>query len=432
MGTARVFVAQMVGLAVFGPDGERIGKVRDAVTALRVDHQPPRVLGLVVELVTRQRIFVPMLQIIAIDPGAVTLNTGMVNLRRFTQRPNEILVVGQILDAQVRVTETGVDAVVVDAGIERTRSRDWMVRRLAVRQRRKRLSRRGHVQVMDWSALTGLSLSEDDQGTEGLLAVFEGMRAADVAAGLRELPLKRRYEVADALDDERLADVFQELSESDQRDLLHHLDSDRAADVLEAMDPDDAADLLAELPQAESDQLLELMEPEESAPLRRLLTYSADTAGGLMTPEPLILQPDATVAEALARVRSPEVPPALSSMIFVCRPPTSCPTGRYLGCVHLQRLLREPPSELVAGVVDAELARLRPEAQLAEVTRYFAAYNLVCGPVVDDNDHLLGAVTVDDVLDHLLPAGWRDREVGVNGREPSSNGSPTAPGVLDA
>jgi Mg/Co/Ni transporter MgtE len=422
MGMARVFVAQMVGLAVFGPDGERIGKVRDAVAAIRVDQNPPRVLGLVVELVTRQRIFVPMLRVTAIDPGAITLSTGMVNLRRFAQRPNEVLIVGEMLDARVRVVETGVEVVVVDAGIERTRSRDWVVGRLAVRQRRSRLSRRGHVQVMEWSALTGLSLSEADQGTEGLLAVFENMRAADVAAALRELPEKRRHEVVDALHDERLADVFQELSESDQRDLLHHLDPDRAADVLEAMDPDDAADLLGELPEAESDRLLELMEPEDSAPVRRLLTYSADTAGGLMTPQPLILQPDATVAEALARVRNPDVPPALASMVFVCRPPTATPTGRYLGCVHLQRLLREPPSELVAGVVDTGLARLHPEAQLGEVTRYFAAYNLVCGPVVDDDDHLLGAVTVDDVLDHLLPQGWREREHG--------GGSSSAPEVV--
>ncbi|WP_037065604.1 magnesium transporter MgtE N-terminal domain-containing protein [Pseudonocardia acaciae] len=401
----------MVGLAVFGPDGERIGKVRDAVTALRVDRLPPRVLGLVVELLTRQRIFVPMLRVTAIDPGAVTLATGMVNLRRFSQRPNETLVVGQLLDARVRIPDGkgGIEAVVVDAAIERTRSRDWVVGRLAVRERRGRLSRRGQVQVMDWSEVDGLSVSRD-QGAERLLAVFEGMRAADVAAAFRELPRKRRFEVVDALHDERLADVFQELPESDQREMLAHLDPDRAADVLEAMDPDDAADLLGELPEAESDRLLELMEPEESAPLRRLLSYSADTAGGLMTPQPLILQPDATVAEALARVRNPDVPPALASMVFVCRPPTATPTGRYLGCVHMQRLLREPPPELVAGLVDAELAQLHPQAQLAEVTRYFATYNLVCGPVVDDNDHLLGAVTVDDVLDHLLPPGWRERQ----------------------
>ena len=109
------------------------------------------------------------------------------------------------------------------------------------------------------------------------------------------------------------------------------------------MDPDDAADLLAELDELDKDRLLGLMEPEESAPVRRLLEYSSDTAGGLMTPEPIVLTPDATIAEALARVRNPDLTPALASMVFVTRPPSATPTGRYLGCVHLQRLLREPP-----------------------------------------------------------------------------------------
>jgi flagellar motility protein MotE (MotC chaperone) len=408
VGGDRVFVARLVGLAVFGPDGERIGKVRDLVATLRVDASPPRVLGLVVELATRRRIFVPMLRVTAIDPGAVTLATGSVSLRGFAQRPNETLLVGQLLDAPVRLVEDGTEAVVVDAAIEPTRSRDWIVGRLAVRARRHGFSRRGQVQVVPWPAVTGLSLS-DRQGTAGLLSVFETMRPADVAAALSELPEKRQHEVIDALDDERLADVFEEMSESDQRALLGHLDVERAADVLEAMAPDDAADLLHELPDAESDALLALMEPGESAPVRRLMSYSSNTAGGLMTPEPIILRPDATVAEALARIRNPDIPPALASMVFVCRPPSETPTGRYLGCAHAQRLLREAPFELVAGVVDTELARLTPDATLGEITRYFAAYNLVAGPVVDSEDHLLGAVTVDDVLDHLLPPDWRDR-----------------------
>jgi Mg/Co/Ni transporter MgtE len=123
-----------------------------------------------------------------------------------------------------------------------------------------------------------------------------------------------------------------------------------------------------------------------------------------------VLNPDSTVAEALARVRNPDITPALASMVFVARPPSATPTGRYLGCVHAQRLLREAPFELVAGVLDAELTRLHPEASLTEVTRYFATYNLVCGPVIDENDHLLGAVTVDDVLDHLLPQDWRTQD----------------------
>ena len=152
------------------------------------------------------------------------------------------------------------------------------------------------------------------------------------------------------------------------------------------------------------------MDPEDSEDVRRLLSHSPDTAGGLMTSEPVVLAPDTTVAEALARVRDPDLTPALASLVFVVRPPTATPTGHYLGCVHLQRLLREPPAALVSGIVDTDLPNLGPEDSLAAVTRYFAAYNLVCGPVVDEENHLLGAVSVDDVLDHLLPDDWRERE----------------------
>jgi Mg/Co/Ni transporter MgtE len=409
--TTKVFVAQLVGLPVFGPDGESIGKVRDLVVTLRVDRAPPRVLGMVVELATRRRIFVPMLRVNSIEPNAITLATGMVNLRRFHQRPNEVLVVGQLLDARVTLEQTGGAAIVVDTAIERTRTRDWVLSRVAVRERTGRLGRRGPVQVLAWETIRapGLTeLTELPQGAQQLLAMFETMRATDVAAALHDLPQKRRNEVADALDDERLADVIQELPDDDQKDVLSHLDDERAADVLEAMDPDDAADLLAELSELDKNRLLGLMEPAESAPVRRLLEYPHNSAGGLMTPEPIVLTPDASVAEALARVRNPDLIPAVASMVFVCRPPTETPTGKYLGCAHTQRLLREPPSSLVAGALDTELAPLRPGDTLAQVTKYFAAYNLVCAPVLDEEDHLLGAVTVDDILDHLLPDGWRE------------------------
>jgi Mg/Co/Ni transporter MgtE len=192
--------------------------------------------------------------------------------------------------------------------------------------------------------------------------------------------------------------------------VLMQLETERAADVLEAMDPDDAADLLGTMTPADAEQFLRRMDPEDSEDVRRLLSHSPDTAGGLMTSEPVVLAPGTTVAEALARVRDPDLTPAVASLVFVTRPPTATPTGRYLGCVHLQRLLREPPAALVSGIVDTDLPSLSPEDSLSAVTRYFAAYNLVCGPVVDDENHLLGAVSVDDVLDHLLPDDWRERQ----------------------
>jgi Mg/Co/Ni transporter MgtE len=130
----------------------------------------------------------------------------------------------------------------------------------------------------------------------------------------------------------------------------------------------------------------------------------------LMTSEPVILLPDATVAEALALVRNPELSPAIAAQVFVVRPPQATPSGRFLGTAHLQRLLREPPAALVSGVVENDPDPLRADATIEDITRHLATYNLVAAPVVDDHDRLLGAVSVDDVLDHLLPENWRDPE----------------------
>jgi Mg/Co/Ni transporter MgtE len=403
----RAYVSRLAGLTVFDPNGDRVGKVRDVVAALRVGTAAPRVLGLVLEVVARRRIFVPMGRVTGIDPSSVMLASGTINLKRFEQRRGETLVLGELLDRAVTIEESGKKATVVDAGMEQTRTGDWLLTRLAV-QEPGRLGRRGQLHTLNWDEVAGLALSEQDQGTETLLATYRDLNAADLAHALQELPIKRRHEVAEALDDERLADVLGELPEDEQITILGTLTESRAADVLEEMDPDDAADLLAELSNVDRDRLLELMEPDEAEPVRQLLAYSEDTAGGIMTSEPVILTPDATIAEALARVRDPELTPALASQVYVCRPPSATPTGRYLGLAHIQRLLREPPSSLVSGALD-DLEPLRPEAPLAEVTRYFATYNLVAAPVVDDKGRLVGAVSVDDVLDHLLPDDWRER-----------------------
>jgi len=412
----RVYAARLAGMVVLGPDGESVGRVRDVVISIGIVRQQPRVLGLVVELLTRRRIFVPMLRVTAIEPDAVTLTTANVSLRRFLQRPGEALVMAQVLDTRVRVNDpeqqllADVDVVVIDLAIEPTRTRDWVVTRVAVRSPR-RLGRRSTVAVVDWHNVTGLTpsgLAMPDQDVVQLLAQFEGRRAVEVADALRELPAKRRTELVKALDDDRLADILQELPEDDQIELLLQLDTERAADVLEAMDPDDAADLLGVLQPGDAEVLLRRMDPEDSESVRRLLSHSPESAGGLMTSDPVVLAPDTTVAEALARVRDPDLTPALASLVFVVRPPTATPTGRDLGCVHTQALLREPPANLVSGIIDTGLPRLTPDTPLPAVTRYLAAYNLVCAPVVDEQRHLLGAVTVDDVLDHLLPDDWRE------------------------
>jgi Mg/Co/Ni transporter MgtE len=409
---SRIFIARLAGVGVFDPNGDPLGRARDAVATLRVGRQAPRVLGLVVELQHRQhrhRIFVPMGRVTRIEPDAIILSSGTVNLRRFERRPSELLVLSELIDRSVAVGEDHKRVSIVDVAMEQTRSRDWLITRVAVQTAGGRLSRRrGELFQVDWDEVEGLALSESEQGTDTLLAVLAGMRPADVAATLQDMPQKRRNEVAQALDDDRLADVLQELPDDDQVSLLSALNDERAADVLEAMNDDDAADLLGEMPTQDQERLLRLMEPDEAAPVRRLLTYGDYTAGGLMTSEPVILLPDATVADALALVRNPDLSPALAAQVFVVRPPQGTPTGRFLGTAHLQRLLREPPSTLVSGIVEQDPHPLRADTSITEVTRHLATYNLVAVPVVDEEARLLGAVSVDDVLDHLLPEDWRD------------------------
>ncbi|WP_250003314.1 magnesium transporter MgtE N-terminal domain-containing protein [Actinoplanes sp. M2I2] len=418
MGT-RVYLARLAGLPVFDPNGDRVGRVRDAVVRLRTTNRPPQVVGLVAEMALRRRIFLPIGRVTSMDAEAVVLASGVLNLRRFEKRPNELLVVEDLLDRRVTVApETGdgppMPSTVVDIGMELNRNNEWLVTRVAVRGQTGRLARRGHVFQADYDRVRGLVGPTDTQGTSNLLALLEQMKPADMANALQDLPDARRNEVAAALSDRTLADVLEELPEHDQVEILVRLDRERAADVLERMDPDDAADLLGELPKAEQAVLLDLMEPDEADPVRQLLDYRPGTAGSVMTSEPVILTPDATVAEALARIREPELSPVVAAQVFVARAPSATPTGKYLGMVHFQRLLREPPSAILGGLVDADLEPLRPETTLTEITKRMATYDLVAIPVVDNTHRLVGAVTVDDVLDHSLPRDWRDRDLQEN------------------
>jgi len=403
----------MSGLAVFDPRGDQVGRVRDVVVVFRTGRQAPTVVGLVVEVPGRRRVFLPMTRVTSVDAGQVIM-TGVVNMRRFEQRSTETLVLAEVLDRTVTMRDGSGDVTVEDVAMVQQRNRDWLVTKVSVRRGGEsrglgsRLRRRGESFLVDVDQVTGLSLETGPQGAASLLATFESLKAADLADVIHDLSPKRRVEVAAALDDEKLADVLEELPEDDQVEILTQLENERAADILEAMEPDDAADLLSELPAETAEHLLQLMEPEEAEPLRRLLTYDEDTAGGLMTSEPVILAPDATIAEALAVVRRAELSPALAASVFVCRPPLETPTGRFLGLVHIQRMLREPPHSPIGGIIDKDIEALSADTTLGQLTRFLATYNLVSAPIVDADGHLLGAVTVDDVLDHILPQDWRE------------------------
>jgi CBS domain-containing protein len=402
-----MYISRLRGLPIIDVDGDSIGKLHDVVIQVRGQGRPPRVKGLVAELFARRRAYLPMERVYSIDAVQIVVS-GVVNTRRFHRREGETLVLEDLQGRRVVRRGTSNPTTIFDVAMHAGRGDDWEISKVALRGIPKALqfSSRVPVSIVPWQDVPDLGAGTLE-GDEALLAEMVDMKPADVARELHDMAPERRVEVAQALDDRQLADALEELPEDEQVDLITLLDPERAADVLEEMDPDDAADLIAELPDDVAETLLERMRPEDAQDVRDLLVYDDDSAGGMMTPEPVVVAPDSTVADALALARVEEVPPALAGMVFVCRPPLESPTGRYIGGVHLQRLLREPPSTLVSALIDHELRPLLPSAELATVSRYFATYDVLVVPVVDADHHLLGAVTVDDVLDHMLPEDWR-------------------------
>src|SRR6185369_2199775 len=198
--TTRVYIARLAGLNVFDPNGDQVGRVRDAVARVPTAEAPPRVVGLIAEIAMRRRIFLPVGRITAMESDAVVLGTGTLNLRRFEKRPGEILVLEELLDRRVTINESGRAATVVDVAMESDRSGEWSLTRIAVRELSSRLGRRGHSHQLEWSEVTGLIGEADLQGTASILAVLDNMRPADLANVLQDLSDARRVEVAAALD----------------------------------------------------------------------------------------------------------------------------------------------------------------------------------------------------------------------------------------
>ncbi len=409
----RFYAARLAGTAVFDPLGDAVAKIRDVVVVPQ-PRTSARAVGFVVEVGGKRRVFLPITRVTSINPGQV-ISTGLLNVRRFEKRAGELLVIGDLLDRVVTLNDGSGEATVEDIALDRNRQREWELSRLHVRRLRKggslsRLMSRGETLTVEMSEVTGLYGTQAEQSAALLAASYQDLNPADLAEIMQELDAKRRIELAGELADERLADVLEELPEDTRVEMITGLEAKRAADVLDEMDPDDAADLMQELPDAVAESLLDLMEPEEAEDVRRLLAYDVYTAGGMMTTEPLIVAPETSVAHCLAMISREEVHAALASTVHVCRAPLETPTGRLLGIVHFQLLLRERPDRSVGEILDSDRVVVSPSSPLSEVTREMATYNLVSIPVVDENGHLLGAVTVDDVLDHVLPDDWREQD----------------------
>jgi CBS domain-containing protein len=395
-----IYASRVLKLPLVTPDGDAIGRVDDLVIGPPTGETAPILLGLVAQ-VGRRRIFISASRVKHFETSGVVLNSAALDLHPFKGRTGELLLTS-LLDRPLRGEK------VLDLSM---RPRTSLYGRFGIAEvmlgRRRALGFSARMRRVPWEEVDDLF---DVGEAAAELVKLRSLHPSETARALQDLSDVRRDELVEAMQDEDLADVMEELPEEDQAEILSAMEPERAARVLEEMEPDDAADLLSELNAADQSRFLEAMDPEEAGPLRRLLIYEGHSAGGLMTPEPLVLLPEATVAEALARMRAEEVPAAVASCVFVTQPPTQPPTGIYLGALPFQKLLREPPSTRLADLVDGRPEAVHPSMPEIEVAERLAAYNLLSLPVCDESGFLLGAVTVDDVLDRTLPVGWRTHQ----------------------
>jgi CBS domain-containing protein len=395
-----IYAYRVMQLPLLDADGAIIGRLADIVLAPGPAGNPPIVLGFVATA-QRRRIFVNAARVVSLDADGARLRSWDLDLAPFHRRSGELLVSKDLLDRRLG------DETVSDLALRPApgKASAWEVAKVRL-GRRSPLRRRQSFRVVDWDEVMPIFATNE---VAAEVARLRDMHPSDVAHLVRNLPLSQRTQIAEAMEDERLADLLEELTEAEQLRLIEGLDLQRLVDVLEEMEYDDAADLLAEMPGEQRTRVLDAMDADDAGTLRRLLSYGEGTAGGLMNPDVIIVGPTSTVAEALARIREPDWLVSVAAQVFVTQPPWVPPTGRYLGVVHFQRLLREAPGLELAHCL-VQQPSVPPDTPEREVAERLAAYNLLALPVCDEAQRLLGAITVDDVLDRALPAGWRQRQ----------------------
>ena len=398
-----IYAFRIMRLPLLDAGGAAIGHLDDIVLVPGANGSPSRVVGFVATS-QRRRIFVNAARVATLDSDGARLRSWDLDLNPFKPKPGEIIIGRDVIDK--RIGDETVSDVALRAATDG--KQNWWEPAKVRLARRSALRRRPSYRLVDVSEVAGLFNVAVGAEMAAEAARLRDMHPSDVAGVVRALPLTQRKQLAEAMDDERLADLLEELPEAEQLRIIEGLDIERLVSVLEEMEYDDLADLLAEMPGEQRTRVLEAMDDEDADVMRRLLSYEEGTAGSLMTPDIVILGPSTTVAEALAEIRDPDWLSSIAAQVFVVQPPFKPPTGQYLGIVHFQRLLREPPA-MELGRCVAQEPTITPDMPEREVAERLASYNLLSIGVCDEAGRLLGAITVDDVLDRTLPTGWRQR-----------------------
>jgi magnesium transporter len=410
-----LYLSQVIGRPVRDRNDEPIGKVADLIVAVG-DRYPP-VTGLVVET-DRRRIFLPWTSVDRLDDSGAKLSTLTIDLGKFHQRPDEILLRADLMDKQivdidgrkvVRVNDLRLDQVegalhlvAVDVGAA------GLLRRLGVEGGMRTIARNLRVQVpekyIDWEDVDPVETSIASIKLRVPHAGLAELHPADLATIIDQLAPRDRAGVLASLGDDAVADAIEEMEPETQVEVLEDLEPGRAADILEEMSPDDAADLVADLSQTTRDEIFALMEKDEKAEVQELLGYPEDSAGGIMTTEFVAVPAHLSAAETIDMLRHLE--PNAETIYYVY---VTDDDGRLVGVLSLRDLIVAAPDTLIGDVMIKEPVAVGVLADQDEVAEVVAHYNLLAVPVIDEDGRLAGIVTVDDALDTVLPTAWKRR-----------------------
>ena len=414
-----LYAFRIMRLPLLDAGGQAIGKINDIIVVPSRSTEPPKVLGFVATS-QRRKIFISATRISTLDNSGAQLKSWDINLTPFRTRAGEQLLGKDILDKKHG------DEIVSDVALVHNtgKTSSWQISKIRLSKRGLLSTRSGH-RLVDWQEVSELFAPATAIAAEA--ARLRDMHASDVATIIRALPTEQRRQLASAMDDERLADLLEELPEDEQLRLIEGLDLERLNSVFDEMEYDDLADLLGQMGIDQRAKVLAAMDEEDAETMRQLLSYPTGTAGSLMTPDIIVLGPDATVADALAQIRDPERLVSIAAQVFVAHAPHYPPTGTYMGVVHFQRLLRERPSMWLKQCLENE-PTIDPMLTDRDVAERLASYNMLAVGVCDASGRLLGAVTVDDVLDNALPADWRRKVVP---QHPSGHDSQSSARMID-
>jgi CBS domain-containing protein len=401
----------VLGGALRDADGTRLGRVEDLIVRLGGAGYPP-ITGFLTTIAGR-RSYVPAERVASLAPSAVTLTKAKLDLRPFARRADEVLLKHDVLDHQLINVE---GARLVRANeIELARLDGWWrvvgvdtgarggLRRLLPKALAGRI---GTGDFLDWASLEPFSGDVPAVRLRVLHPKLAKLHPAQIADLVEAASHDEGEEIMQAVgsDEELEADVFEELDGRHQLEFVEQRSDPEVAALIARMAPDDAADLVSELPEERREAVIDHLASAPRRKVRALLGFDPAEAGGLMSPDFVSVYRQASVGDALERVRRSTLPDEVLGTVWVMDA-----KHRFLGAVALAALVRADPD---IGVVDLDVAyvpHLRPDADFEEVARLMADYNLTAAAVVDEEGRMIGVVTVDDVLEVLLPKGWRRR-----------------------